>query len=60
MLKAYNAYVGDEWILLKYDLKTKKLTHEFDGRTSRGTHQLKVVVVDRKGNEATFEQAFTR
>jgi murein DD-endopeptidase MepM/ murein hydrolase activator NlpD len=59
-IKSYNGYVDGEWILLEYDLKTRRLIHPFDGRISRGTHQLKIEVVDYNNNKGVFEQSFTR
>ena len=59
-VKSYNAYVDDEWILLTYDLKTRTLTHKFDGRISRGNHVLKLVVTDGKDNEKVLKLEFVR
>ncbi|MGB0863478.1 MAG: M23 family metallopeptidase [Saprospiraceae bacterium] len=59
-IKSYNGYVDGEWILLEYDLKTRRLIHPFDGRISRGKHQLRIEVLDNNNNKGIFEQSFTR
>jgi Peptidase family M23 len=60
-IKSYNGYLNGKWILLEYDNKTKKLTHNFgDGVVAEGKNDLKVVVVDNAGNAATFETPFFR
>lgn len=58
-IQSYNAWVDGQWILMEYDLKSDGLTHWFDGRIARGEHRLKLVVVDKKGNEAVFEEPFS-
>ena len=57
-IQSYNAWVDGEWILIEYDKKSKKIYHKFDGKITRGEHQLKLVVADRRGNEAIFEDTF--
>ena len=53
----YNGYLNDEWILLDYDYKTKKLIHKLkDKKYTTGTNVLRVEVTDRVGNNAKFEQ----
>jgi Peptidase family M23 len=60
-IKSYNGYLNGKWILLEYDNKTKKLTHNFDdGVVAEGKNDLKVVVIDNVGNTATFETSFFR
>ena len=57
-IQSYNAWVDGEWILMEYDKKSDKIYHKFDGKIARGEHQLKLVVADRRGNEAVFEENF--
>ena len=60
-IKSYNGYLNGNWILLEYDNKTKKLTHNFnDGIVAEGANELKVVVTDNVGNSAIFETRFFR
>ena len=57
-IQSYNAWVDGEWILIEYDKKSKRIYHKFDGKITRGKHQLKLIVADRRGNEAIFEDTF--
>jgi hypothetical protein len=60
-VKIYNGYLNGNWILLEYDNKTKKLTHDFsDGIVAEGANDLKVVVTDNVGNSTIFETRFFR
>jgi murein DD-endopeptidase MepM/ murein hydrolase activator NlpD len=60
-IKSYNGYLNGNWILLEYDNKTKKVTHNFnDGIVAEGANDLKVVVLDNVGNSAIFETRFFR
>ena len=60
-IKSYKGYLNGSWILLEYDAKTRKLTHNFsDGIVAEGANELKVVVADQVGNAATFETHFFR
>ena len=53
---SYNGFLNDDWILFEYDYKTKKLIHKLsDKKFTSGTNVLKLVVIDRVGNNATFE-----
>ena len=55
----YDAWVDGQWILMSLDGKSGILTHEFDGRILSGEHQLKIKVIDDRGNEAILEKTFT-
>ena len=57
-IQSYNAWVDGKWILIEYDKKSKRIYHKFDGKITRGEHQLKLIVADRRGNEAIFENSF--
>jgi murein DD-endopeptidase MepM/ murein hydrolase activator NlpD len=58
-IDSYAAYLNDEWILMEYDYKTKKLIHNFeDGKVISGTNNIKIVVIDKLNNTATFLSNF--
>jgi murein DD-endopeptidase MepM/ murein hydrolase activator NlpD len=60
-ISSYNGYLNGKWILLDYDYKTQKITHDFkDSIVSEGRNDLKVVVVDNVGNSTIFETHFFR
>ena len=60
-IKSYNGYLNGNWILFRYDHKTKKITHDFnDGIVAEGANDLKVEVVDHVGNSTIFETRFFR
>ncbi|MBF4492713.1 M23 family metallopeptidase [Flavobacterium sp. MR2016-29] len=60
-IKSYNGYLNGNWILLEYDNKTRKITHNFDdGVVAEGPNDLKIEVVDNVGNVAIFETHFFR
>ncbi|MEZ5040550.1 MAG: M23 family metallopeptidase [Saprospiraceae bacterium] len=54
----FRGSVDGQWILLVYDLKNNRLTHQFDGRIPTGEHQLRLEVWDSKGNTRIFEAPF--
>ena len=54
---SFNGYLNQEWILFDYDYKTKKIIHKLtDKKYKVGQNTLRVEVVDRVGNNTTFEQ----
>lgn len=55
----YQATVDGQWILMKYDEKNDLLFHEFDGRLTPGSHELRLVVSDGLKNEAEYSATFT-
>jgi murein DD-endopeptidase MepM/ murein hydrolase activator NlpD len=59
-LKSYRATIDGKWILMEYDAKRALLWHTFDENTTRGNHQLQLVVEDMKSNTSTFDASFTR
>ncbi|MGR7814066.1 M23 family metallopeptidase [Lacinutrix undariae] len=57
----YRATVNGKWILMEYDYKTKTLTHHFSDNVVIDTeNNLKIIVTDNVGNNATFEATFFR
>lgn len=60
-IKSYEAYIDDEWILMEYDLKKKKLSYDFRDKKLVGSkHIFKLVVLDNVGNTNTYTSAFYR
>ncbi len=60
-IKSFNGYLNGKWILLEYEYKTKKLTHNLDDKiVLEGKNDLKVVVTDNVGNSTIFETSFFR
>jgi hypothetical protein len=58
-IDSYAAYLNEEWILMEYDYKTKKLVHNFeDGKVISGANNIKIVVTDKLNNTATFLSNF--
>lgn len=57
-IKSFNGYIDGRWILMEFDTKTATLWHTFDDMTSRGKHELKVVIEDRKQNIKTYSITF--
>jgi murein DD-endopeptidase MepM/ murein hydrolase activator NlpD len=59
-IDTYNAYLNNEWILMEYDHKTKKLIHNLkDGKVSKGENIFKLTVTDKLENTTTFTSSFT-
>ena len=60
-IDTYNAYLNGKWILMEYDYKTKKLTHNLDDKIYvEGRNDLKIVVTDNLQNSTTFESYFLK
>jgi murein DD-endopeptidase MepM/ murein hydrolase activator NlpD len=60
-INKYNAWLNGKWILMEYDYKSRRLTHNFDDNIAAdGRNELKVVVSDNVGNSAIFETYFFR
>lgn len=59
-IDSFNAYLNDEWILMEYDYKTKKLTHNIsDGIIKSGLNAFKLIVTDKLNNNTIFTSNFT-
>ncbi len=54
----YNAYIDNKWVLLEFDYKKKRLVHYFEDDLSKGKHEFKVIVSDKKGNTSEFKTDF--
>lgn len=60
-IKSYQAFIDDEWILMEYDLKKKKLSYDFRDKKLVGSkHIFKLVVSDNVGNTNTYTSTFYR
>jgi hypothetical protein len=60
-IKKYDAYLNGKWILMEYNPKKARLSHDFnDGVVADGRNELKVIVTDNVGNSAIFETYFFR
>lgn len=57
-IKSYNCYIDGKWVLMEYDYKRKRLTHNKHGVISKGKHELKLVVTDAVGNEKVYKCSF--
>ena len=60
-IKTYNGYLNDNWILMEYESKLRRLTYTFDNKfLADGLNKLKVIVTDNVGNSTTFETQFIK
>ena len=59
-IAAYNAYVDGQWILMEYNPKKNMIYYTFDEHVGKGSHHLKLVVVDNVGNTNVYQTDFTR
>jgi hypothetical protein len=60
-IKSYKAFIDDEWILMEYDLKKRKLSYDFRDKKLVGSkHIFKLVVLDNVGNTNTYTSTFYR
>jgi len=60
-IDSYRATVNGKFILMEYDPKKKTLTHDFsDGVVEDTENNFKLVVTDKVGNTAIFENKFYR
>ena len=60
-IKSFEGFLNGKWILLEYEYKNKKLTHNFDDNiVAEGKNDLKLVVTDNVGNSTIFETTFYR
>jgi len=56
---SYNAYLNGNWILMEYENKLNRLTHNLaDNIFQNGRNDFKIIVKDNLGNSTTFESHF--
>ena len=56
-IKSYSGSINGEWILLKYDPKTKSITYEADEYLKPAdSYQLELMVTDNCGNVANYSE----
>ena len=60
-ISSYRATINGKFILMEYNYKKDVLTYDFDDNIiSESENNLKLIVVDNVGNNATFEATFFR
>jgi hypothetical protein len=59
-IKSYNMYINGLWVLSEYDAKTNRLVYFFDDKTPLGKLHIKLEVIDRCDNKASFTLAISR
>ncbi|MGM5470385.1 M23 family metallopeptidase [Flavobacteriaceae bacterium LMO-SS05] len=60
-ISSYRATINGKWILMEYEFKDNILTYDFEDKVSAETeNNLKLIVTDNVGNNATFEATFFR
>ena len=60
-ISSYRATINGKFILMEYNYKTDVLTYDFDDQINlEPKNNLKVIVIDNVGNNATFETTFFR
>ncbi|MFC2110342.1 M23 family metallopeptidase [Bacteroidota bacterium] len=58
-LKSYRAEIDGKWILMEYNIKTYKLTYDFnDMEMKKGKHTFTIVSEDNVGNTKQFSSFF--
>ncbi len=56
----YNAWIDDQWILLKYDLKSKSIYHYVDEKWPKGKHTLRIELIDDRDNRTIWEKEISK
>lgn len=56
----FKAFIDGKWTMFVYDEKNRRIQHTFDETLGKGTHQLRLEVLDAMGNVAVFEGNFLR
>lgn len=49
-VESWNAWLNDEWILLEYDPKTRRMTYSHPHNFSPGNYSIRLKVKDERGN----------
>lgn len=60
-IKSYSASINGEWVLFKYDPKTKSITYEADEYLKPAdSYQIELMVTDYCGNVANYSRKFPK
>jgi hypothetical protein len=59
-VKSYMGYIDGQWVLMKWDYKSKILSYTFDNSITGGKHTFELTVTDAVNNTATFKADFYR
>lgn len=59
-VKSYMGYIDSNWVLMKWDYKTKILSYTFDDSVGAGKHTFELTVTDQVNNTTTFKADFYR
>ena len=59
-IRTYRGTIDGEWVLFEYDAKYALLRHRFERDLPRGSHELRMMVTDNKGNESELVVPFVR
>lgn len=59
-IKNYMGYIDNQWVLMRWDFKTRVLSYTFDDSISHGKHTFRLDVTDQKDNTATFKADFNK
>ena len=58
-IKSFNGYINNNWVLLEYEYKLKRLTYNLsDLKLINGKNNFKLEVTDNVGNSSIFETSF--
>ena len=57
-VKNYMGYIDGQWVLMKWDYKSKILSYTFDDSVAAGKHTFQLDVTEQKDNTATFKADF--
>lgn len=56
----FKAFIDGKWVMFVYDEKNRRIQYTFDETLGKGTHQLRLEVMDAMGNIAVLERNFLR
>jgi hypothetical protein len=59
-VKTYMGYIDGQWVLMKWDYKSKILSYTFDDSLTKGKHTFELTVTDQENNSNTFKADFYR
>ena len=59
-VKSYMGYIDGQWVLMKWDYKTRILSYTFDNSITAAKHTFELTVTDAVNNASTFKADFYR